>query len=326
MKLLSVIVPVYNTEKYVKRCVESIQKQTYKNIEILLINDGSTDSSGLLCEEIAILDKRVRVFHKLNGGSSSARNLGIDKADGDYLAFVDSDDYVENTMYEQLMEGIERTEISIVQIGRIEETEEGGRLADVCEIPDKEMVYSSHDFLRELLMYRGDSSFCTKVIKKELFHNRKFPEGELNEDLRLLVEFLEQGTYVLSLPAAGYHVVYRMGSNTRKTEKNTFSRAYLDAVRNADRIMELVTKKYKNLEEEARRFGAYQRLLYMLHIPVTQMKKENKDYMEILRYIRVQRKSIARNPYLSKKDKTYLFILSTSPRVVRWIHKKIRRI
>ena len=101
--LISVIVPVYNIENYLERCVNSIREQTYNNLEILLVDDGSTDSSGALCDRFAEADERIRVFHKENGGSSSARNLGIAEAKGEYLGFVDSDDYISANMYELLV-------------------------------------------------------------------------------------------------------------------------------------------------------------------------------------------------------------------------------
>lgn len=173
-------------------------------------------------------------------------------------------------------------------------------------------------------MYRGDSSFCTKVVRKEYFDKEKFPEGELNEDLRLMVSLMEQGAKVLSIPYEGYHVVYRMGSNTRKEDRETFSRVYTDSVHNAERIYDLVEEKYPDMLTEAERFGAYQRLLYMLHIPISQMKQSNIEYRKIVKYIRKNRIRIYRNPYLEKKDKRNLFILSFFPKLIRWVHAKYK--
>ena len=120
---ISIIVPVYNIIEYLPRCVESLRKQTYDKIEILLVDDGSTDGTAELCDKLAVEDVRIRVFHKQNGGSSSARNLGIQEATGEYLGFVDSDDYVEPDMYERLLQAIETTHLPIAQTGR-EETSE----------------------------------------------------------------------------------------------------------------------------------------------------------------------------------------------------------
>ena len=106
MPLITVIVPVYNIREYLPRCVRSITGQTYENLEILLVDDGSTDGTGELCDTLAGEDKRIQVYHKKNGGSSSARNLALEKARGEYVGFVDSDDYIEPHMYELLMKGI----------------------------------------------------------------------------------------------------------------------------------------------------------------------------------------------------------------------------
>ena len=112
--LISVIVPVYNTEKYLDRCIQSILSQTYSNIEILLIDDGSTDSSGAICDKYAEQDSRVRVFHKANGGVSSARNMGLDKAKGTWFTFVDSDDWIDMDMYEQMYNAAIQNKVDMV--------------------------------------------------------------------------------------------------------------------------------------------------------------------------------------------------------------------
>ena len=102
--LVSIIVPVYNAERYLHRCIDSVLAQTYTNFELLLINDGSKDNSGEICDKYAVKDSRIRVFHKENGGVSSARNMGIDEAKGEWLSFIDSDDWIEPTMYEKMLQ------------------------------------------------------------------------------------------------------------------------------------------------------------------------------------------------------------------------------
>ena len=113
--LISIIVPVYKVEKYLRRCIDSILAQTYQNIEVLLVDDGSPDNSGAICDEYADKDSHVRVFHKPNGGVSSARNLGLMEAKGQYIGFVDADDYIDKTMYEVLLDNLlqEQADISI---------------------------------------------------------------------------------------------------------------------------------------------------------------------------------------------------------------------
>ena len=214
--LISVIVPVYNTYDLLSRCVNSIRRQTYRNLEIILVDDGSTDNSGALAEKMAMEDKRVRVFHKENGGSSSARNLGIEKARGDFIGFVDSDDYIEPEMYERLLAVAIEENLLMVQISRDEIDEQGNRMPDVCVPPEQPELWECENFMRELLLHRGDSSFCTKLLHASLLKEERFPEGELNEDFYLLVRLLPKIPAVAILPEQEYHVFYRYCEKCRQ--------------------------------------------------------------------------------------------------------------
>ena len=137
--LITVIVPVYNILDYLPRCVHSITAQTYSHLEIILVDDGSTDGTGELCDRLAEEDGRIRVFHKENGGSSSARNLALEHASGEYVGFVDSDDYISPDMYERLLQGIRQFQASAAQVGRDETDARGDRLPDIC-VPPREPV------------------------------------------------------------------------------------------------------------------------------------------------------------------------------------------
>ena len=322
--LISVIVPVYNIKEYLPRCVKSICAQTYSNLEILLVDDGSTDGTGQLCDELAVSDKRIRVLHKENGGSSSARNMGIENASGKYLGFVDSDDYIEPDMYEKLYQALQRYDVPIAQIGRDEIDAEGNILANICEPPTEEICICSEDFMQELLMHRGDCSFCTKLIKKDLFAKEKFPIGVLNEDFHLLITLLPDVKGIVSLPGQAYHVFYRIGSNTRKENANEFSRVYGDNVDNADLAAELVNRHYPQLRKVVVRFGAFQRLDYLLHIPISMMEKNNTMYVQIVKYIRKKLFCYLGNKYLTIKNKAYLILFAIAPKGLRKFHKKIK--
>lgn len=319
-KKISVIVPVFNSINCLERCVRSICAQTYSQIEILLIDDGSTDGTDGLCERLAKEDGRIRVRHKENGGASSARNVGIDLASGEYLGFVDSDDYIEPYVYEKMLRALEEGNYSAVQISRDEVDEEGKRLPDICVPPEKEWFCDSESFLKELLLHRGDCSFCTKLFPREIFSSHRFPEGELNEDFRLLLEILQEIPGVCILPEQGYHVVCRRESTTRKRTKDSFSRVFLDIVENADRIQELVDRKYPALHGHAIRFNLYQRLDYMLHVPISQMQPGNDFYKRVKNYLRRHVADIVKNPYLTEKNKVYLLLLAAAPRTVRRVH------
>ena len=323
LPLISVIIPVYNIMEYLlKRCVHSVTAQTYQNLEILLVDDGSTDGSGPLCDQLAREDIRIKVFHKENGGSSSARNLGLKNAQGAYVGFVDSDDYVEPDMYEKLLRGMEETGAGIAQVGRDEIDEQGKRLPDICTPPAEMTLYTNKDFLKELLMHRGDCSFCTKLIKRELFRGKEFPVGKLNEDFYLLTHMLSEGEGVLSLPDRGYHVLYRIGSNSRTKD----TRVFADSVDNADHVAEYVEQCFPELLDVAFRFGIFQRLEYMLHVPISGMTKDNEFYVAVVRYLRKNWLKTLRNPILTKKNKMYATLFVIMPRGIRILHKKWKRL
>ncbi len=324
--LISIIVPVYNIKEYLPRCVSSILNQTYQKLELILVDDGSTDGTGALCDKLAEQDERVIVFHKENGGSSSARNLGISQAKGEYLGFVDSDDYISPDMYERLVQGLMQSGAQIVQIGRDEMDAEGRKLPNICEPPVEDVWIPSAEFLKELLLHRGDCSFCTKLVARGLFQTHQFPLGALNEDFRLLVEMLMETEGVMSLTGQAYHVFYRIGSNTRKIGKNEFSRVYGDCVDNADMVQQLVRDKFPELQEISMRFGLFQRLEYLLHIPIAQMKRDTIQYGEICKYVRGHVVDTLCNSYLTKKNKIYLLLFAVAPKGVRKVHAGLMRL
>ncbi len=319
-KKISVIVPVYNSINCLERCVRSLCAQTYGELEILLVDDGSTDGTGELCERLAAEDGRIVVRHKENGGASSARNVGLSIASGDYIGFADSDDYVDSYVYEELARVLEKGKYPVAQISRDEVDEEGRRLPDICVPPEKERFCDSETFIKELLWHRGDSSFCTKLFPREIFANHRFPEGELNEDFRLLLEILQEIPGIVILPKQGYHVVCRMESTTRKRTRDSFSRVFLDIVENADMVQELVDRKYPALHEYAVRFNLYQRLDYMLHVPLSQMRGDNVFYQKVKTFLRRHVGDTIKNPYLTGKNKAYLLLLTAAPRTVRGVH------
>lgn len=324
--LISIIVPVYNTEEYLPRCVESLRSQTYPQMEFLLVDDGSTDGTGALCDGLAKKDPRIRVFHKENGGSSSARNMGLAEARGEYLGFVDSDDYVEPDMYEKLYAAIEQYGVPTAQAGRDEIDPDGNRLPDICIPPREAECIEAEAFLRELLMHRGDCSFCTKLIRRDVLAGREFPAGVLNEDFHLLVQLLgERIDRILLLPDRGYHVFYRVGSNSRKADRESFSRVYADNIDNADMVDRLVRDRYPELGDIAFRFGIVQRLDYMLHIPISRMSRENEFYRGVVRCLRKRWGRAMRNPVLTRKNKIYHTLFAIAPRGVRRLHHRLHQ-
>lgn len=322
--LVTVIIPIYNIIEYLPRCVESVKNQTYRNLEIILVDDGSTDGTGELCDSLALSDPRIMVLHKKNGGSSSARNMALEIANGQVIGFVDSDDYIEPTMYELLVRAMIETNCKIVQIGRKEIAENGEELPLICIPPKKMEIIETENFLKELLMHTGDCSFCTKLFDSTLFEEKRFPLGVLNEDFKLLIEMLEMVQGIVSLSEQAYYVYYREGSNTRKTDREEFSRVYGDGVDNADQIMILVSEKYCQLLPIALRFNVFQRLEYLLHIPISQMLKSNSQYIEIVNYLRKNSVRLLQNDQLTLKNKIYSILFAIAPKLLRVVHRKMK--
>ncbi len=322
MDLVTIIIPIYNIEdNLLRRCVKSVCEQSYGNLEIILVDDGSTDGTGSLCDKLALTDNRIKVYHKENGGSSSARNMGIDNATGEYIGFVDSDDYVDNDYVKLLMDAISKYNVKMAQISRDETDKDGNKLPDVCIPPKDEIRITNKEQLRELLLHRGDASFCTRLSHKSLFENLRFPEGKLNEDFYLMINMLDRIDEYIILPNQSYHVYYREGSNSRKKDKNDFSPVFVDIVDNADFVEALVSKKYPELKEVAKRFALFQRLDYMLHIPIAQMTDDNEFYKNVVKYLRKNFLAMVKNKYLTGKNKVYLFLLTLMPKKTRIIHR-----
>ena len=326
---VSVIVPVYNVEAYLERCLDSLVKQTLEEMEIIVVNDGTKDNSQAIIDRYAAAyPQKVISLIKENGGLSDARNYGIPYAHGEYIGFVDSDDYVDADMYERLYGAIEKTGMPVAQVGRDEIDKDGNILPNICEPVATEQVIPAEGFLKELLMHRGDCSFCTKLLRKDLFTIEQFPLGALNEDFHLLVKMLtrEESAVpgIACIPGQAYHVFYRPDSNTR--DKNRFSRVFADNIDNADMVLALVDKKYPELSEIAFRFGIFQRLDYLLHIPIAQMTGDNAFYRRVVRDLRHGWWRAMKNPWLTKKNKCYHTLFAIAPKGIRVLHKKLKHI
>ena len=220
-ELISIIVPVYNVEKYLDRCIESILAQSYTNFELLLIDDGSTDGSLRICKEYEELDTRIRTFHKKNGGLSDARNFGLDRMKGQYVTFIDSDDYVGSDYLKILFEMIEDG-ISDVTIVGVEDFYENKMTVDISQ-DDVRTVIKREDIFKEMVKFdKFTWSACAKLFKRELFERNRFPVGALYEDLRI-IPYMLCGCNVISCSSYKqyYYYINRVGSITRSISENS---------------------------------------------------------------------------------------------------------
>lgn len=214
MLKISVIVPIYNVEKYINKCVESILNQSYKNLEVILVDDGSPDNCGNICDDFSKQDARVITIHKKNGGLSSARNVGIENATGDYLLFVDSDDFLDKNACELLVNLINKTNADIVCFnlsniylnGKIDNTENSYCYKNThCyyELSYKEAIIDN--IYRKHIRYEA----CSKIYKKKIFDNLKFKEGLLAEDFNVFYKFLKKGDKIIYFDANLYFYLKR---------------------------------------------------------------------------------------------------------------------
>ena len=207
-KLISVIIPVFNTEKYLARCVNSVLSQTYRNLEIILVDDGSYDKSGEICDEFANRDSRIRVIHKENGGVSSARNAGLDAVSGEYIGFIDSDDIAEPVMYETLMQSSMREDADIVCCGT-ERVSDRGHEYYFNDHTDEFLVLDRQSALCELTYNnRITNSLCDKLYRKEIFNNLRFTDGIIYEDHEIMHKCLYRAekTVYIGAPLYKYYM------------------------------------------------------------------------------------------------------------------------
>lgn len=177
--LISVIIPIYNVQDYLRRCLDSIINQSYKNLEIILVNDGSLDNCGTICDEYEKVDERIKVIHKKNGGLSDARNAGLEIATGDYIGFVDSDDYITEDMYEFLLHNMEEENADISVCGYAIVNDRGIVSKNLSA---QKYVYDNKEAMRLLLGNRIKNYYWNKLYKKEFFDNFRLPVGKAFED------------------------------------------------------------------------------------------------------------------------------------------------
>lgn len=209
--LVSVIVPAYNVEVYLKACLDGILNQDYAPLEIILVDDGSTDSTGALCDEYARAHSCIRVIHKENGGLSSARNVGIDAANGSYLAFVDSDDLIAPCFISALMNACVASRCEIAALRTAHRFDDGGA-PNLVEADGHAMPYTtepSEVYLSEILRHQADMGAQFRLYSSEIFIHERFAEGILFEDFDLVYRVLRQVKRVAVVDAPGLYG-YRM--------------------------------------------------------------------------------------------------------------------
>lgn len=301
LDLISVVLPIYNVEPYLKKCLDSVIAQTYKNIEIILVDDGSLDNSGVICDNYATLDNRIVVIHKANGGLSDARNTGIKVAKGKYLTFIDSDDYIETNYIEVLYNSTKKHNADI-SIGGHNIVYQSGKIK--AKVNDKQCVLSPKHVLEKLLYDNGvDLSSWAKLYDKNLFNNIKFPVGRFYEDSATTYKLVDMCKVISVEPVPVYNYCLRNTSIT----KSKFTQKKLDLIISTKEMCEYIKNKYPDLSIACNRrlMWAYLSTLSQLALSKDPDKKIKN---ELWAYIKQNRKIVLKDKKLPKRDRLALYL------------------
>lgn len=318
--MISVIVPVYNVSRYIKKCIISILSQTYNDFELLLVDDGSTDKSGKICDYYKNQDDRIKVFHKENGGLSDARNYGIERASGEFVTFIDSDDYVASNYLETLFQLIIQNDADVSSVCFIEIN---NRELDVFEDVDRTGCLTNKDAIKfSMIRNKLGVSACGKLFKIGLFKKIKFPKDQLYEDLFTIPYIFAKSNRIAYTEAKLYAYYIRSGSitNSKITPK------HLRFFSNAQFLINKFDNDMPDLHD------------YLVARFVTECIKRfaevllfSKDYNSLIKKIKyncdLYWKEGLINPYVAKTIKIQVLILHFSPflyRVLFYPYKKLK--
>lgn len=304
-ELISVIVPVYNIEQYLPACIESILAQTYTNLEIIFIDDGSTDGSGRVCDEYAAKDARIRVIHKPNGGVSSARNVGLDAATGTLIGFVDGDDTIAPEMYQTLYFNMCEFEADIACCG--------------CEVvwhdrvelrngTGKRLTYDRIQGLKTLLSGRIEPSLCNKLYRTRLFENiRLNADIRVNEDLLINYYLFNRSKISTFNDAYCYRYIHRVGSCTM----GGFSEKQLDQIIVAKEIKADIEKHYPELTD----YGNRRLIGVQISVYNHSLNQEKYDDLRnsLLVELKQRRGEVLSGKVYSKTQKVAVLLMTTCP-------------
>lgn len=294
-ELVSIVVPVYNVEIYLTCCIESILAQTYKNMEIILVDDGSTDSSGNICDGYAEKDKRIRVIHKENGGLSDARNVGIQAATGTYIFFLDGDDaissYAISKLYEAFCDDID------IAIGGMKQFKDS-----VPKSEDKRCnttVIENVEAIRRMLLHEGiGHEAWGKMYRRDLWKENLFPKGMLYEDYATIYKILRKSNKVIIVDEQLYWYRIRSGS----IMKSRISQNDMILIKVAADTTDYLRKEVPEVEGEAQYLQMVTYLKLMKRILDVDFNAFSREQMEIVDYIK-NYKHLLRKPFVKFKDK-----------------------
>lgn len=300
---ISIIIPVYKVEEYLPKCLDSIVRQTYTNLEIILVDDGSPDKCGEICDKYAKEDSRIKVIHKENAGVARARNDGIEIATGDYISFIDSDDWIAENTYEILYNGLKEYDADCSVGGCVTVIDKEGVLAPQERVRNGVNCVSAQEAMKGVLL-KG-SAVWNRLFKREIFREIRFPLGRVNDDEVVALHAYAECKNIVFLDEDTYY--YRIRSNSITTSK--FSLRNVDCYYNSADNLEFVRKVCPELTP-CGEFKFIKAMLYS-YVNLKRMKKDErvKEVLQgIKKDIRANKSMALKNSYVTLPMKALMIL------------------
>lgn len=314
LPLISVIVPVFNVEKYLRKCFDSIKNQSYTNIEVILVDDGSTDNSSYLCDELCKEDNRVKVIHQENSGLSEARNVGIRAAKGQYITCIDSDDYVSLDLINYLYRLLVKYECKMSLCTHTIVYNNGSHLKVIGS--GSEGVLTAHDCIKSML-YHGqvDTSAWGKLYERDLFDDISYPEGMRYEDIGTTYKLFIKSEKIACGFCSKYYYLVRSTSQTN----SPFSEKKLDLLQMTDKMASDVNKLFPDLEKATLRRQVYARFSTLNQMLNVQEPKYIIIRNKLIKKILIYKGQIIFDPLAPKRDKIAMALLAFNFRLYKFL-------
>lgn len=303
--LISIIVPVYNVEKYIDKCIDSIIGQTYKKIEIVLVDDGSTDNSGKICDNYSKKFANVYCFHKKNGGLSDARNYGIEKSNGKYLTFIDSDDFISKDFIKALYSGVEQFDSDIVMSG-LSSFSNYKNVKNYSFNENKIIKLTKEECYKKMLMQdQIDVNATAKLYRKEIFDDIRFPVGYYYEDIQIIDKIVEKAKKISMITYKGYNYLQRKDS----IMYGKMSLKRLSLIDKTDELIKFTSIKYPKIKK----YAIHRYVYCNFHVLGRSILDDN--YIDISKNLRKNilkyKNEILKSGLYSKKEIIAFIILET---------------
>ena len=322
---VTIIVPIYNVESYIHKCVDSILGQTYRNLEVILVDDGSPDACPEICDEYKAHDNRIVVIHKLNGGLSDARNAGLDAATGEYVTFIDGDDWYAEDAIEILVGVMIRSNVYIACMRNASVSSDYMQIEKVPATKEVSVI-SSNELLKRICDKTYSTSVCNKMFKSSLLKKKHFEYGRLNEDFLMICELLMPDYKVATVEYPGYFYYTRTDSLTHTQGERV--RPVRDALQNSLELMKKASATYPDLEKYFARIALYQARTLLFVISPDEIRSDSESILLIKQCMRACGQYL-RTSSLKLIDKIILFFAKRDPVktsvVLQRLYRTVRR-